>query len=179
MQGVRYRLLRRTLLPQIRVFRWVDPALEDVHKRASVAEEEGVVFGTHRDRVRITLFEGEVFQIAGENLSQSIDGGDATSLVSTNDLRVITPLDRLEVLLELNLGTALVTPNGDGIHDRLELAYTLHGVSAADVEAGVYDLAGRLVHRLAAKARGQGRIRWRSIVLTSSDLCVRQHWQAR
>ena len=118
MQGVRYRLLRRTLLPQIRVFRWVDPALEDVHKRASVAEEEGVVSGTHRDRVRITLFEGEVFQIAGENLSQSIDGGDATSLVSTNDLRVITPLDR-------------------------------------------------------------GRIRWRSIVLTSSDLCVRQHWQAR
>ena len=105
----------------------------------------------------ITLFEGEVFQIAGENLSQSIDGGDATLLVSTNDLRVITPLDRLEVLSELNLGTALVTPNGDGIHDRLELAYTLHGVSAADVEVGVYDLAGRLVHRLAAEARGEGR----------------------
>ena len=105
----------------------------------------------------ITLFEGEVFQIAGENLSQSIDGGDATRLVSTNDLRVITPLDRLEVLSELNLGTALVTPNGDGIHDRLELAYTLHGVSAADVEVGVYDLAGRLVYRLAAEARGEGR----------------------
>ncbi len=105
----------------------------------------------------ITLFEGEVFQIAGENLSQSIDGGDATLLVSTNDLRVITPLDRLEVLSELNLGTALVTPNGDGIHDRLELAYTLHGVSAADVEVGVYDLAGRLVYRLAAEARGEGR----------------------
>ena len=93
----------------------------------------------------ITLFEGEVFQIAGENLSQSIDGGDATLLVSTNDLRVITPLDRLEVLSELNLGTALVTPNGDGIHDRLELAYTLHGVSAADVEVGVYDLAGNVM----------------------------------
>ena len=60
------------------------------------------------------------------------------------------------MLSELNLGTALVTPNGDGIHDRLELAYTLHGVSAADVEAGVYDLAGRLVHRLAAEARGEG-----------------------
>ncbi len=107
------------------------------------------------------------------------DRGDATPLVSINDLRVITPLDRLEVLSELNLGTALVTPNGDGIHDRLELAYPLHGVSAADVEVGVYDLAGRLVYRLAAEARGEGRIRRRSVVLTSSDLCVRQHCQAR
>jgi len=83
------------------------------------------------------------------------DRGDATPLVSINDLRVITPLDRLEVLSELNLGTALVTPNGDGIHDRLELAYPLHGVSAADVEAGVYDLAD--LSGASTGSRGTGR----------------------
>ncbi|MBQ35535.1 MAG: hypothetical protein CME04_04035 [Gemmatimonadaceae bacterium] len=104
-----------------------------------------------------TLFEGEVFQIAGKNLPQSINSGDATPLVSTDDLRVIAPVDRLEVISELDLSSDVVTPNGDGIQDRLELAYTLHGVSVTDVELGVYDLAGRLVHRLVAEARGEGR----------------------
>ena len=104
-----------------------------------------------------TLFEGEVFQLDSENLPQSIDGGDASPMVTTNDLRVFAPLDKLEVLSKLDLGSAVVTPNGDGIHDNLELAFTLHGVSAAHVEAGIYDLAGRLVHRLVAETRGEGR----------------------
>jgi hypothetical protein len=109
-----------------------------------------------------TEFEGEVFQIGGENLPQSIDGGDATSLVSTNDLRVTAPLDRLEVLSELDLESPVITPNGDGIHDGLQLSYTLHGVASADVEAGVYDLAGRLVRRLVSATQSEGRYiqRW-------------------
>ncbi|MEE2831758.1 MAG: hypothetical protein VYD18_05305 [Candidatus Latescibacterota bacterium] len=104
-----------------------------------------------------TEFAGEVFQIAGENLSQSIDGGDATPLVSTNDLRVIAPFDKLKVLSALDLESQVITPNGDGMHDELQLSYTLHGVAAAGVEAGVYDLAGRLVRRLVSEPRIEGR----------------------
>ena len=104
-----------------------------------------------------TEFAGEVFQIDGENLSQSIDGGDATPLVSTNDLRVIAPFDKLKVLSALDLESQVITPNGDGMHDELQLSYTLHGVAAAGVEAGVYDLAGRLVRRLVSEPRIEGR----------------------
>lgn len=104
-----------------------------------------------------TLFEGEVFQIGGANLPQSIDGGDASSLVSTNDLRVFASLDKLEVLSELDLGSAVVTPNGDSVNDGLALSFTLHGIDAADVDVGIYDLSGRLVHRVASEPRGEGR----------------------
>ena len=104
-----------------------------------------------------TLFEGEVFQIGGANLPQSIDGGDASALVSTNDLRVFASLDKLEVLSELDLGSVAVTPNGDGVNDGLALSFTLHGIDAADVDVGIYDLSGRLVHRLVSEPRGEGR----------------------
>ena len=82
--------------------------------------------------------------------------------MSTNDLRVFAPIHRLEVLSELELNSQVVTPNGDGMHDGLLLSYTLHGVSSADVEAGVYDLAGRLVRRLVSELQGEGRYteRW-------------------
>ncbi len=103
-----------------------------------------------------TVFEGEVFEIGGENLAQSIDGGDATPLVSTNDLQIFTPLDRLQVLSGLELGAGVVTPNGDGANDVLPLSYTLQGVSAAAVEVGIYDLAGRLVRQVVAQPRSEG-----------------------
>ena len=103
-----------------------------------------------------TVFEGEVFQIGGENLAQSIYGGDASSRVSTNDLQVFAPLERLEVLAGVDLGKGVLTPNGDGVNDLLLLSYTLQGISAGDVVVAIYDLTGRLVRRLVAESRGEG-----------------------
>lgn len=103
-----------------------------------------------------TLFEGEVFQIGGENLPQSIDRGDATPLVSTNDLQVFTPLEKLEVLASLDLGSGVVTPNGDGVNDDLALSFTLQGIEAGEVEVDIYDLGGGLVRQLVAQTRGEG-----------------------
>ena len=90
-----------------------------------------------------TVFEGEVFQIGSENLPQSIDGGDATPLVSTDDLRVFAPLQRLEVLAGVVLGGRVLTPNGDGVHDELAVSFTLQGIEAAAVDVSIYDLGGR------------------------------------
>ncbi len=104
-----------------------------------------------------TVFEGEVFQIEGENLAQSIDGGDATPLVSTNNLQIFAPLQRLQVLSGLELGAGVVTPNGDGVNDVASLSYTLQGIEAAAVEVGIYDLTGRLVKQVVAQSRGEGR----------------------
>ena len=104
-----------------------------------------------------TVFEGEVFQIGGENLAQSINGGDATPLVSTNDLQVFAPLERLEVLSAAVLGSGVMTPNGDGVNDVLSLSYTLQGIASADVDVSVYDLTGQLVRQVVADVRGEGR----------------------
>ena len=104
-----------------------------------------------------TVFDGEVFQIDGENLAQSIDSGDASPLVSTNDLRVFTPLARLEVLSKIEVGSPVLTPNGDGVNDLLSMSYTLQGVSAAAVELSIYDLRGRLIRELVKDLRGEGR----------------------
>ncbi len=104
-----------------------------------------------------TIFEGEVFQIGGENLPQSIDGGNASDAVSTNDLIVIAPLNRLEVLSELAMASSVLTPNGDGFNDGLRLSYSLHGVQSANVEVAIHDLSGRVVHRLADDVLGAGR----------------------
>ena len=104
-----------------------------------------------------TVFNGEVFQIEGENLAQSIEGGDASPLVSTNDLQVFTPLDRLDVLSKIEAGSRVLTPNGDGVNDFLTLSYMLQGISAATVELSVYDLRGRLLRKVVAETRGEGR----------------------
>ena len=104
-----------------------------------------------------TVFEGEVFQIGGENLAQSIDGGDATPMVSTNDLQVFTPLQRLTVLSGVELGSGVLTPNGDGANDEMQVSYMLQGVSVGEVEVTIYDLRGRLVRRLVAATRSEGR----------------------
>ena len=103
-----------------------------------------------------TLMAGEVFDPEGENLPQSIDGGDASPLVSTNDLHVFTPPARLQVLSELELGSRVVTPNADRVNDDLPISFTLHGIAAGDVQVELYDLSGRLLRRLVDETRGEG-----------------------
>ncbi len=104
-----------------------------------------------------TFMEGEVFDPGSENLPQSIDGGDASSLVSTNDLQVLAPLARLQVLSALELGTRILTPNADRVNDELPISYTLQGIAAGKVQVGLYDLSGRLLRRLVDETRGEGR----------------------
>lgn len=51
---MRYRLSRRSLRPQVRVFVGVCLAIEHVYESA-ILEEEGVVLGTNRHRVRFAV----------------------------------------------------------------------------------------------------------------------------
>jgi hypothetical protein len=103
-----------------------------------------------------TLMEGEVFNIDGENLPQSINGGDASPMVSTNSLQVFALLEELKVLSSVELASSVVTPNGDGTNDRLDVSFTLLGIEAAHVQVYLYDLSGRLVTRLVNENRRQG-----------------------
>ena len=103
------------------------------------------------------LFQGEVFVVGGKGLPQSIDPGDANAEVSTNSIEVLAPSEELDVLSALDVGSAVVTPNGDGRNDALELAYSLLGVQASQVVFEIYDLHGRKVRTLAADSRSEGR----------------------
>ena len=98
-----------------------------------------------------------VFQIGGDNLPQSIDGGNASDAVSTNGLVVIAPLNKLNVLSEIELASSVLTPNGDGFNDGLQLSYSLNGVRTSKVEAAIHDLSGRIVHKMVDEIRGEGR----------------------
>ena len=103
------------------------------------------------------LFQGEVFVVGGAGQPQSIDPGDANAEVSTNSIEVLAPSEGLEVLSALDVGSAVVTPNGDGRNDALELAYSLLGVQASRVVFAICDLRGRKVRTLVADSRSEGR----------------------
>lgn len=103
------------------------------------------------------LFQGEIFVVGGAGQPQSIDPGDANAAVSTNSIEVLAPSEKLEVLSALDVGAAILTPNGDGRNDALELAYSLLGVQASRVVFAIYDLRGRKVRTLADDSKGEGR----------------------
>ncbi len=103
------------------------------------------------------LFQGEVFVVGGEGQPQSIDPGDANAEVSTNSIEVLALREELDVLRALDVGSTVVTPNGDGRNDMLELAYSLLGVQASQVVFEIYDLRGRKVRTLSADSRSEGR----------------------
>ncbi|MBI2506164.1 MAG: hypothetical protein HYW07_23355 [Candidatus Latescibacteria bacterium] len=92
-----------------------------------------------------TTFEGEVSDSKVESLPQPIEPGDAGDYISTGSLRVLGGRGRTPGFIEdLELSGAVVTPNGDGINDRLTIRYNLFLLpEPIPVELNVHDLQGR------------------------------------
>ena len=103
------------------------------------------------------LFQGEIFVVGGGGQPQSIDPGDANAEVSTNSIEVLALSEELDVLSALDVGSTVVTPNGDGLNDTFELAYSLLGVQASQVVFEIYDLRGRKVRTISTVSRSEGR----------------------
>ncbi len=111
-----------------------------------------------------TTFLGTVADSQVETLPQPIVSGDASETLSTNSLRVLSFADQQPALLQdLRLSTPVLTPNGDGVHDELDVAYALYGLpEQVPVELAIYALDGR---RLATvpqglQTAGPQRVRW-------------------
>ena len=94
-----------------------------------------------------TTFLGTVTDSEAETLPQPIVSGDASELLSTNSLRVLSVSDQQPALLQnLRFSTPVLTPNGDGVHDELRVAYALYGLpEQVPVELVIYTLDGRHV----------------------------------
>lgn len=101
-----------------------------------------------------TLFRGWLLDTGGQ-LPQPLDAGDAGSRIGTNSLLVYgslgDPLGRFE------LSAAIVTPNGDGRNDNVDVSFNLvFLVGEARVELAVHDLSGRRVVTLFSGRRSAG-----------------------
>ena len=103
-------------------------------------------------------FTGELLDTGSESLSQPIAPGDASAAISTSSLRVLGAAGESPDLIQaLSLSTPVLTPNGDGVHDRLDISYALFRLpDPVPVALEVYALDGRGVARLDKGLQGAG-----------------------
>ena len=108
--------------------------------------------------VHATTFSGEVFASGEGGLPQPVESGDASVDIATNSLRVLggegeTP----DFIQDLRLSSGVVTPNGDGVNDRLTVAYELFLLpDPIPVALNVYDLQGRRRAHIEVGIQGAG-----------------------
>ena len=133
----------------------------------SVAEDDGLVLqlpqpvtSANNAPIRVifatavfefaSTFTGEILAANSESLPQPILAGDAGEAVSTNSLRVLGADDETpDFIQSLALSTPVLTPNGDGVHDQLQMRYSLFRLpGAVPVALEVYALDGRRIARL-------------------------------
>ena len=92
-------------------------------------------------------FQAEVFNRAASDLPQTVEGGDASAELGTDQLRVVATGASLgEILADVQVQPAAFTPQGDGINDRAEISYSLFRILAGTaVSVEIYTLSGRRI----------------------------------
>jgi len=109
-------------------------------------------------------FAGEVYNDGVDALPQPVEPGDASAELGTNSLRVLGMAGpSAGPVVGLDFSTRVLTPNGDGVHDEVEIGYALVGLPEdVPVAFKVYSLDGRRVakHSLGVQRFGVQRVRW-------------------
>ena len=83
---------------------------------------------------------------------QLVDPGDATDAVESSTNVVNLPVSR-DLLANLVIGPTVLTPNGDGTNDQLEIALDLVNVlENRPLQLRVFDLSGRLMREIDREA---------------------------
>jgi hypothetical protein len=102
-----------------------------------------------------TLFRGWLLDTRG-GLPQPLEPGDAGPEAGTNSLRVFGSLGA--ALSRFELAAGLVSPNGDGRNEQVEISYDLvFLLEEAQVDLAIYDLAGRKLRQVFAGGQAAGR----------------------
>jgi len=93
-----------------------------------------------------TRFDAFLFNSAlSSTVRQEVDPGDAETTIATNRTFVALPTDG-RLLSTLSLSNSILTPNGDGISDHIDIEFDLLKVlDPRPVSIGIYDLTGRQV----------------------------------
>lgn len=109
-----------------------------------------------------TEFRGEVADSQSDAFPQRVAFGDAAEEAADNTLVVSARIDE-ELFTGVAFSSAVITPNGDQINDRITLDYILlKATHEVEVEVVAYDLSGRPVHRLyqARDRSGPNQVSW-------------------
>lgn len=94
----------------------------------------------------------------GEAVRQQVDAGDASPQVVSEAVAVTLPADS-RLIDGLRLSTPLLTPNGDGIGDRLGLEFNLlRFYLPRPLRVDIYDLGGRQLRSLSQAEAAAGRV---------------------
>lgn len=111
-----------------------------------------------------TTFQSEVLDSQRDLLPQPVVGADVGEALSTNSLRVLGITEQETAFIQnLTFSSPVFSPNGDGIHDELRVAYSLFRLPAAvPVVLAVYRLNGRRVASIEAGLQNAGpqSLRW-------------------
>lgn len=111
-----------------------------------------------------TTFQSEVLDSQRDVLPQPVVGADVGEALSTNSLRVLGITERETAFIQnLTFSSPVFSPNGDGIHDELRVAYSLFRLpEAVPVVLAVYRLDGQRVASIEAGLQNAGpqSLRW-------------------
>jgi hypothetical protein len=103
----------------------------------------------------------EAFVEDSQQGRQQVEAGDAEAGVDSQTDVVRLPVGE-RLLANAVLGAAVLTPNGDGINDQLQVGFDLVNVlEARPVRLRLFDLSGRLVRQVEALGvAGAQQLRW-------------------
>ncbi len=99
-----------------------------------------------------TVFSAQLQSSQQPDLLQEVVGGDATQVVATQSMSVVSRLTENSLLEDVQISPNTITPNGDGINDEMEIrisVYHLEREKTLGVE--VFDLAGQRVRNLSVQ----------------------------
>ena len=108
-------------------------------------------------------FRASVQDSGSPGFWQRVDEGDATELVNSQVVTILT-LEGNEVIRDLRVDSAVMTPNGDGINDVMVFRFDVVRIDGdKDVQLTICDLSGRVVHQIAERRpdpRGRYALVW-------------------
>ncbi len=111
-----------------------------------------------------TTFSTELERASRPGRVQMVSSGDASSLISSQSLVVVSDLEQTRLLVDMAVVPAVFSPNGDGINDRTAVELSIfHLEGTKELRVVIYDLSGRRVRDLSANTghpSGERRIEW-------------------
>ena len=111
-----------------------------------------------------TSFMVELHNDAQPGLTQLVDPGPASTLVSSSSLTVTADLVRPTLLDQIQVIPRVLTPNGDGINDAATILVAIYQLAEARrIYVRVHDLSGRLLRDLSIERdhpSGEHSVRW-------------------